>query len=152
MCLAHAQRHATLAFTIKQELQQFEAWHERFTARVEFAPHRAACHASEFYRQAERILILLTWELHRKPVRGLNWPQRLLREAAQEIAGVRPAVITAETQIALRRFLTLRNRSRNIYGYDPHPRCLVWLMDETRTLYPRFMREVLLCREAARIV
>lgn len=152
MCLAHAQRHATLAFALKQELQQLEAWHERFTARAEFAPHWAAGHARGFYRQAERILILLTWELHGKPVRGLNWPQRLLQEAAQEIAGVRPAVITAETQIALQHFLTLRNWSRNIYGYDPHPRCLVWLMDETRTLYPRFMHEVRLCREALLII
>ncbi len=141
MCLAHDHKHAALAQTITKELRQFEHWR----ARSATEPTSSACYVHQFYSHAERLLLLLTWKLPGKTVRGINWPQRLLHEAALEIAGVRPAVISLQTQTELQRFLLLRNLRRNIYGYEPAPCCLTLLLREALALYPRFMHELSCC-------
>lgn len=145
MCLAYGNNRAALAHRITQELHQFEHWHARLAAE----PSGNACHVHKFYAQAERLLLQLTWELPGKPVRGLNWPQRLLREATLEIAGVRPAVISAQTEAELRRFQVLRNLRKSIYGYEPRPCCLALLMNEALALYPRFIQEITCCHATA---
>jgi len=49
---------------------------------------------------------------------GAEWHRELLDQMSREVSGVRPAVIGAETRVALEPFRDFRHRARHLYGFD----------------------------------
>lgn len=136
--------HAQLVAEIKHEMNRLARAHQQLETRAPAPEDRAERHALAqlqlFYQHCERILNLFMGE--RQVGRGMNWRYGLLCEAARHVAGLRPALISTQTRRELNRLLFLRNRAKNIYGYQPHPRCLAKLIDEATALYPRLLQEL----------
>lgn len=145
MSRPHPKTHAQLVAEIKHEMTQLERTHQQLETRAQHAlegraERVALAQLQRFYRHCERILDLLLWE--RQDARGMNWRHDLLCDAARHMAGLRPALISMQTRTELNRLLFLRNRVKNIYGYEPHPKCLTTLVGEATVLYPRLLQEL----------
>lgn len=74
---------------------------------------------------------------------GENWRQVLLRQMANEVAGVRPAVISAETYAQLDEYGGFRHVVRNVYTYKFDPLKLEKLVEKARPLFRRIRTELL---------
>lgn len=146
-CLQDSNTKFALAAEIKRELNRLECIAQRLEGNQNHSNKRYALELSSaqlqnFYKCCERILRLLTWELRGGKARGINWRQRLLQEATQQIDGIRPPIISGGTREALHKLLALRNQIRNIYGYQPHPQSLKTLTHSILALYPRVAQEI----------
>lgn len=66
---------------------------------------------------------------------GENWHQLLLLQMAKEIAEVRPAVITSETQQELEEYRGFRHVVRNIYTYNFNSKKVEKLVDQLPVIF-----------------
>ena len=83
-------------------------------ARVAVALHHA-------YSAYETILVRLAREFEGEPAAGPDWHQALLDRMSLELEGVRPRVIAAESQAALRLLLGFRHFFRHAYAVALDP-------------------------------
>lgn len=136
--------HEQLAAEIKYELNRLRRAQQQLETRApapeERAERLALAQLQRFYQHCERIINLFMGEM--RAGRGMNWRYGLLCDAARHVAGLRPALISTQTRRELNRLLFLRNRVKNIYGYQPHPRCLAKLIGEATRMYPRLLQEL----------
>jgi uncharacterized protein YutE (UPF0331/DUF86 family) len=102
----------------------------------------AALRLHNFYTGCERIFKLIATEVNGVLSQSLDWHKRLLNQVALEVAGVRPAVISAETRKDLEELLNFRHVVRNIYAYELKPERVEELVKLTITLYPKFAKEI----------
>lgn len=77
-----------------------------------------ALNLQSFYTGFERILELAVSEVDEDRPVGPNWHQELLRLAATDIPGLRPAILSDTTRNALDRYRGFRHVVRNIYSFD----------------------------------
>jgi hypothetical protein len=115
-----------LAVRIRSELKDVA----RVLQRMEEGWARARCSSDDYYldgvalnlhgfyggleRLFERIAVLVD---DARPV-GPDWHQTLLHQMAQEIPGVRPAVISESTREKLDAYRAFRHVARNIYTFN----------------------------------
>lgn len=71
-----------------------------------------------FYQGVERIFEAIAKSIDRTVPSGDGWHRSLLVQMTEEIAGIRPAVISEETRTALDSYRTFRHLARNIYTFN----------------------------------
>ncbi len=71
-----------------------------------------------FYHGVERLLEWLAVDLDGAVPGGSMWHRDLLSQMELAIPNVRPAVIRAETRVALEEFLKFRHVVRNVYTWE----------------------------------
>ncbi len=81
------------------------------------------------YTGFERLFELIATTVDGSVPEGSNWHQLLLVQMAQEIPGVRPAVVSQETRIKLDDYRGFRHVVRNVYTFRFDPRKLGILIE-----------------------
>lgn len=77
----------------------------------------AALNLHNFYSGIERIFELIAAHVDGFHPHGENWHQLLLKQVAEEIADVRPAVISDPVRQGLNEYRGFRHVVRNVYTY-----------------------------------
>ena len=70
------------------------------------------------YQGVERIFEAFAKSIDRTVPSGDRWHKKLLVQMTEEIPGIRPAVISEETRMALDSYRTFRHLARNIYTFN----------------------------------
>ena len=82
-----------------------------------------------FYQSVERIFESIAALLGRGLPSGDSWHKLLLKQMTEELPGIRPAVISAETMTMLDRYRTFRHVARNIYTFKLDPKKMQGLVE-----------------------
>ncbi len=102
----------------------------------------AALRLQNFYSGCERIFKMIASEVNGVLSQDFDWHKRLLNQVSLEIPGIRPAVISAETQKDLDDLLLFRHLVRNIYSYELKPERIDELVKLTVNLFPKFAGDI----------
>ena len=96
-----------------------------------------------FYSGLERIFEQIAGTLDDSLPQGENWHQLLLFQMAEELAGVRPAVISKEICWQLDEYRGFRHIERNVYTYHFDPDRIEKLVVATPGLFISVKQELL---------
>ena len=88
-----------------------------------------------FYAGLERLFELIARHVDGVLPGGETWHRDLLRRMAQDIAGVRPAVLSQDSVLALDEFRRFRHLVRNVYTMSLAPEKMAGLMATLPTLW-----------------
>jgi hypothetical protein len=138
-------RYRLLAQRIRTQMTEVE----RLVNRAEGAVNRAAKSPADqdyfiaaaaldlhsFYAGIERLFELITADVERSQPGGAHWHRDLLAQMALDVPGIRPPVITAETQAALADYLEFRHVVRNVYTFNLRPHRVAELVDHLRKTF-----------------
>ena len=96
------------------------AWEgaRRFPDQQDHFLNSLALSLHSFYNGLERIFEIIARRLDPTFPSGERWHRDLLEQMGQEILGVRPAVLSAESVESLDEFLAFRHRVRNLYTFN----------------------------------
>ena len=72
----------------------------------------------DFYTGIEKIFESIAKEIDNRIPMGEEWHSELLRQMTLDIPGLRPPVITANTEKKLREYLGFRHLFRKRYGFE----------------------------------
>ena len=75
-----------------------------------------------FYQGVERIFQTIAKSIDRSVPSGESWHKTLLEQMANEVSGIRPAVISTQAREALDNFRMFRHLAHNIYTFNLDPR------------------------------
>jgi len=75
-----------------------------------------------FYQGVERVFQTIAKSIDRSVPAGEKWHKTLLEQMADEVPGIRPAVISMQTREALDNFRMFRHLAHNIYTFNLDPR------------------------------
>jgi len=136
-----------LVAEIKDELSNLEILAQKLSSQVnrtneEEIAESAALRLHNFYTGCERIFKLIASEVNGAVPHELDWHKRLLAQAAIEIDGIRPLVISTKTRKKLEELLRFRHIVRNIYGFELESERIEALIALTIRLYPRLTKEI----------
>ena len=82
-----------------------------------------------FYRGVERAFETIAKSLDKSLPAGEKWHMMLLEQMANEVLGIRPAVISMETRQALDNFRMFRHLAHNLYTFNLNPRRIESLVE-----------------------
>jgi len=91
-----------------------------------------------FYQGVERIFGAIAKTIDRTVPSGDKWHISLLRQMAEEIPGIRPAVISGETRTSLDSYRTFRHLARNIYTFNLDARKIRTLVENLEDTAEKF--------------
>ncbi len=74
-----------------------------------------------FYSATERIFEKIAKDIEQSVPTGANWHRELMDQMVLEIAGIRPAVLSAELKEALEDYRGFRHVVRNVYTFHLNP-------------------------------
>src|SRR5574341_700706 len=136
-----------LVAEINNELAKLEKLVQRLATQQgrvddEEISESAALRLHNFYSGCERIFKLIAVEVNGVLSQSLDWHKRLLNQAALEVAGIRPAVISPATHKDMEELLNFRHVIRNIYGFELKSERVEELVKLTVALFPRFAKEI----------
>lgn len=103
----------------------------------------AALNLHGFYSGLERLLELIARHVDGTLPTGDTWHRDLLQQMAQDMADVRPAVISPDSALALDEFRRFRHLVRNGYTMSLVPEKMAGLMASLPTLWPTLRAELL---------
>jgi len=83
-----------------------------------------------FYQGVERVFETIAKSIDRSLPTGDKWHKMLLEQMADEVSGIRPAVISMETRQALDDFRMFRHLAHNIYTFNLDPRRIKGLIEK----------------------
>lgn len=118
-----------LAASIRNELVEIQ----RVLARIEEGWRRARLSTDDFYLDAvalnlhgfygglERVFERIATVVDGARPSGEHWHKALLRQMAEEMPGVRPAVISEDTRAFLDPYRGFRHVARNVYTFHLDP-------------------------------
>ena len=96
-----------------------------------------------FYSGLERFFELIGKHIDQNLPIGETWHRDLLERMAQDVTGVRPSVISQESERQLDSFRRFRHLVRNLYATNLVPEKMASLMDELPQLWPKLQKELL---------
>ncbi|NOX63200.1 MAG: antitoxin [Chloroflexi bacterium] len=141
-----------LAERIRGELPDLErlmqrtqdAWVHAHRWPEEFAYlDSAALNLHGFYSGLERLFELIARHVDGQIPAGKTWHRDLLRQMAQDIEDVRPAVIGQSSMQALDELRRFRHLVRNVYTTNLSPDRMANLISSLPKLWPRLRAELL---------
>ena len=120
-----SERLVRLSQRIYDELEELERMVERAQEGWRRAEARSddlyldgvALNLHSFYRGLERLFELIAAAIDGSLPEGANWHQLLLEQMAQELPGVRPAVLSPVTREALDEYRGFRHVVRHVYAF-----------------------------------
>lgn len=118
-------RLAALATLLHEELEELarvvertlEGWQRAQRSGDDFYIDGVALNLHGFYNGLERVFERIAVTIDGQLPQGANWHQVLLEQMHQERTGVRPAVISEETYLALGEYRGFRHVVRNVYTF-----------------------------------
>lgn len=121
-------RYRLLAERLRKELETLERVVERAEGaliRAEEQPAdqdyylaAAALDLHGFYAGVERLFELIASDLDESRPASRHWHRDLLAQMALDVDGLRPAVLRADSRLALTDYLEFRHVVRNVYSFD----------------------------------
>lgn len=140
-----------LADRIRNELVELKWVVNRVEAGWQRAEHSGddyyldgvALNLHGLYNGLERIFERTAMVVDGSLPRGENWHQVLLQQMANEVPGVRPAVISEQTYAQLDEYRGFRHVVRNVYTYKFDPEKLKNLVVKVPPLFARVRTELL---------
>jgi HepT-like protein len=140
-----------LAMRIRSELPEIEHTLKRATEGVKRAKQTGddyyldgvALNLHSFYSGIERILELIAANVDDIRPEGENWHQTLLKQMAEEVTEVRPAVISDSVRVGLDEYRGFRHIVRNIYTYKFDSARIEKLTEKAGPLFARLRAELL---------
>ncbi len=88
-----------------------------------------------FYTGIERVFESIADTIDDHMPAGQTWHKDLLLQMAEEIAGIRPALLSQNTGDALEAYLRFRHRIRNIYSFNLVPERVKGLVERLPGVY-----------------
>ena len=82
-----------------------------------------------FYQGVERVFETIAKSIDRSLPTGEKWHKMLIEQMANEVSGIRPAVISMQTRVALDNFRMFRHLAHNIYTFNLDPRRIKSLVE-----------------------
>lgn len=82
-----------------------------------------------FYQGVERVFQTIAKSIDRSVPTGEKWHKTLLEQMANEVSGIRPAVISMQTREAVDNFRMFRHLAHNIYTFNLDPRRIKSLVE-----------------------
>ncbi len=140
-----------LAMRIRNELPEIEHTLNRAMEGVNRAKHTGddyyldgvALNLHSFYSGIERIFELIAANVDDMVPQGENWHQVLLKQMAEEMAEVRPAVISDSVRLGLDEYRGFRHIVRNVYTYKFDSARIEKLTEKAGSLFARLRAELL---------
>ena len=102
-----------------------------------------ALNLHSFYSGTERIFELIAGNVDDMLPKGENWHQALLKQMAEEITEVRPAVISDSVRLDLDEYRGCRHIVRNVYTYKFDSARIEKLTEKAGRLFTRLRAELL---------
>lgn len=129
---------------INQTISRSEEGLKRaLSARDEYYLDGAALNLHSFYSGLERIFELIAIHVDDKLPKGENWHQVLLQQMTEELADIRPAVISDSNRQGLEEFRGFRHVVRNVYSYKFDPGRIEKLVEKAKPLFVQLRAELL---------
>ncbi|MBL6972488.1 MAG: hypothetical protein ISR63_10175 [Desulfobacterales bacterium] len=140
-----------LAMRIRNELAEIEHTLKRATEGVKRAKQTGddyyldgvALNLHSFYSGIERIFELIAANVDDMLPEGENWHQTLLKQMAEEMTEVRPAVISDSVRLAFDEYRGFRHIVRNVYTYKFDSTRIEKLTERAGPLFTRLRAELL---------
>lgn len=140
-----------LAERIRQDLGELslvlarllEAWQRAGRSGDDFYLDSVALNLHGFYSGIERIFERLAETLDNNVPAGANWHRVLLAQMSQQVAGIRPAVISQPTVQRLDEYRGFRHVVRNVYTFHFEPAKLEKLVLGAQDTFDQVKAELL---------
>jgi len=140
-----------LSMRIRNELSEIEHTLKRATEGVKRAKQTGddyyldgvALNLHSFYSGIERIFELIAANVDDMLPEGENWHQTLLKQMAEEMTEVRPAVISDSVRVGFDEYRGFRHVVRNVYTYKFDPARIEKLTERAGPLFTRLLAELL---------
>lgn len=140
-----------LAMRIRNELPGIEHTLKRATEGMKRAKHTGddyyldgvALNLHSFYSGIERIFELIAANVDDMVPKEENWHQVLLKQMAEEVTEVRPAVISDSVRLGLDEYRGFRHIVRNVYTYKFDSGRIDKLAERAGPLFTRLRAELL---------
>ena len=140
-----------LAMRIRNELSEIERTLKRATEGVKRAKQTGddyyldgvALNLHSFYSGIERIFELIAANVDDMLPEGENWHKILLKQMAEEMTEVRPAVISDSVRLAFDEYRGFRHIVRNVYTYKFDSARIEKLTEKAGPLFARLRAELL---------
>jgi len=118
-----------LAVSIRNELLEVqrvrgrveEGWRRAKSSSDDYYLDAVALNLHGFYGGLERVFERIASVVDGAKPSGEHWHQALLRQRAEEMPGVRPAVVSEATQGLLDPYRGFRHVARNVYTFHLNP-------------------------------
>lgn len=141
---------AVLAASIKEELDELEhlvqravrAWDKAKIEDDDLYLDSVAFNLHGFYSGVERILLRIATEIDSFVPRSATWHVDLLNQAAVEVSGLRPAVISKRVREDLDEYRSFRHVARNVYSQNLKPSRMEPLVKQLPALMLRLQKEL----------
>jgi len=139
-----------LTMRIRSELPEIENTLKRATEGVkrskqtgdDYYLDAVALNLHSFYSGTERIFELIAANVDDMLPKGENWHQTLLKQMAEEITEVRPAVISDAVRLDLDEYRGFRHIVRNVYTYKFDSARIEKLTEKAGRLFTRLRAEL----------
>lgn len=138
----------TLIAEVQKELEKLEQLIEKLSLHQQVDPENeiliesTALKIHNFYTGCERIFKLIGYDLNGSIPDSSDWHRRLLSQMSIKVEGVRPSVISEDTQQKLVELLAFRHVVRSVYGYELDAIRIQLLVKFVLTVYPSFKNEI----------
>lgn len=140
-----------LAVRIRSELKDIarvlqrveEGWERARRSSDDYYLDGVALNLHGFYSGLERLFERIAVLVDDARPAGPDWHQTLLHQMAQEIPGVRPAVISESTRAKLDAYRSFRHVARNIYTFNLDPAKLNDLVTQAPGCFTQVQTELL---------
>jgi hypothetical protein len=140
-----------LAIRIRNELSELEHTIKRATEGLALSKQTGddhyldgvALNLHSFYSGIERIFELVATHVDGTRPEGKNWHQILLKQMAEEIFEIRPAVISDPTRKSLDEYRGFRHVVRNVYAYKFDSVRVEKLVERVSPLFSQLQAELL---------
>jgi len=96
-----------------------------------------------FYSGLERLFELVARHVDQYLPKGEYWHRELLLQIAQDLPGIRPAVISSESVSSLDEVRRFRHLVRNVYTFNLDPEKMESLVTSLPDLFPQIKAELL---------
>lgn len=140
---------AALATRLRAELTDLEQVVERAQHLLAKAVEQdedyfdgVALNLHSFYTGAERVLEEIAKKIDNSVPDGAGWHRDLLLQMSDELANVRPAVISRSTRYCLDEYRGLRHIVRNIYTFNLRPSRLQELVTDLPQCYASLKSDI----------
>ncbi|MBD0268693.1 MAG: hypothetical protein ICV77_10420 [Cyanobacteria bacterium Co-bin8] len=128
---------------IKQSVARAQAgWQEYQRSGDDLYLDSVALNLHSFYNGIERLFEGIATTLDNHLPSGSGWHKALLEQMANEVANVRPAVISDLTLTLLDNYCRFRHVVRNIYSYRIDPDKLSHLVEEVPGTFAQAQQEL----------
>lgn len=95
-----------------------------------------------FYHGVERIFQAFAKALDGDVPSGEAWHKKLLLQMAEEVPGLRPAVISEQTKTALDAYRSFRHVARNVYTFNLDSKKVAWLVGNLAIAVDSFCTDI----------